>query len=320
VAYISTNADISQFKQFPVEKLLDNSVTDFDLFLSVEDHLILYSGTGYRWHRQELNDLIKHGITWFYIRPGDKTRSDMYEKVSNLPAVEKMQAPKERINSIHDIAASFTKYLYEGDLTPSCIKKAEMIAASLVDCVQEDPTCVKEISGLNDHDAYTYRHSVRVSSYACAIAIYMGVTDVAQLNAITLGGIMHDIGKSMVPLTILNKAGPLTDFEWQLMRSHPKNGYEKIKDMVNGHIPREIALHHHEKLNGKGYPDGLDAHSIITEVQIATLADVFDALTSSRSYQNKRTRYEALDFIKHKMLKTEISVDAFKALIECLVK
>src|SRR5690606_10841148 len=98
-----------------------------------------------------------------------------------------------------------------------------------------------------------------------------------------------------------------------------KSGFEAVADSILSHVPREIILHHHEKLDGSGYPDQLDARSLLPEVQIATLADVFDALTSSRCYQNKRTRYEGLDFIKHKMLGAKISKEAFKALVECLV-
>ncbi|MEI6399510.1 MAG: HD domain-containing phosphohydrolase, partial [Pseudomonadota bacterium] len=85
-------------------------------------------------------------------------------------------------------------------------------------------------------------------------------------------------------------------------------------------VCREIVVHHHERLNGSGYPHGLTKDSLLPEVQIATLADVFDALTSSRSYQNKRSRFEALDFIRHRLLRTDIAVDPFKALVECLVK
>lgn len=220
--------------------------------------------------------------------------------------------------SIQDIGGTFTKYLYEGELTESCIRKAEAISTSLVQCVLEDPTCIKEITGLAHHDLYTYLHSIRVSAYATAIAIKVGITDEAHLKLIALGGIFHDIGKSAVPLTVINKQGPLLEAEWKLMRSHPIEGFEKTKGSLLHHVTREIIVHHHERLNGSGYPHGLDKATILPEVQIASLADIFDALTSSRSYQNKRSRYEALDFIKHRLLRSDVGVDVFKGLIECL--
>jgi HD-GYP domain-containing protein (c-di-GMP phosphodiesterase class II) len=118
----------------------------------------------------------------------------------------------------------------------------------------------------------------------------------------------------------LNKSGPLTEGEWKVMRSHPSTGHAKVAESILPHMPREIILHHHEKRNGAGYPPGLDRGSLMIEVQIATLADVFDALTSSRTYQAKRTRFEGLEFIKTRLLKEEINPEAFKALVMTLAK
>ena len=95
-------------------------------------------------------------------------------------------------------------------------------------------------------------------------------------------------------------------------------GAESIAESNLPHVPREIILHHHEKLDGSGYPHGLEKGTLLPEVQIATLADVFDALTSSRTYQNKRSRFEALDFMKSKMIGPKLPFDAFSALISCL--
>jgi HD-GYP domain-containing protein (c-di-GMP phosphodiesterase class II) len=102
------------------------------------------------------------------------------------------------------------------------------------------------------------------------------------------------------------------------MRAHPERGAEEIEKSILSYVPREIILHHHEKRDGTGYPHALGKNELIDEVQIATLADIFDALTSNRSYQVSRSKYDALGFIKEKMLDTQVSPDAFKALISCL--
>ncbi len=306
-------------REFPLEKILDNSTTDFDLFLTIENHVVLYGSEPYHWQRRELENLLKHGYRHFLIRSEDEAKAKMYLQLAQLPLIDKNQAPPERIQSIEQVGAAFTKCLYEGDITPSCIEKAKVIADSLVGCIAEDPGCIKMLSGLGDHDYYTYYHSVRVATYTVAIAIQLGQSDPNLLREIALGGIFHDIGKKDVPLTVLNKTGPLTDDEWQKMRSHPEQGLNEVTDSILSHVPREIILHHHEKLDGSGYPHGLNKDSLLYEVQIATLADIFDALTSSRAYQQKRTRYEALDFIKHNLLKDKISAETYKALIACLV-
>lgn len=307
-----------EYSLYRIDKILDNSSTDFDLFISLDKHFILYSGNGYRWSKDELNGLLHAGHNSLFIHNRDLTKAKMYEVVSVLPAVTKDLAPPERIQRIEQIGAQFIKCLHEGELTESTVHKAASIAESMVDCVAEDIGCVKFLSALAEHDYYTYYHSIRVATYSVAIAINMGLTDKEQLHAIALGGIFHDIGKKDVPLEVLNKAGALTPTEWTLMRSHPEVGHNQISETVLSLVPREIILHHHEKRNGSGYPHALDKGSLLQEVQIATLADIFDALTSSRSYQAKRTKYEALDFIKHKLLKEDVCPEAFKALVIAL--
>lgn len=309
----------SGFSSFQVDRLLDNSLTDFDLFVKVGSHFILYSGNGYKWERSELEGLVRNGYQNLWLHPSQVNRALVYEKVNSLPQLNRNLAPPQRINSIQEIGAVFTKYLYEGEITETCIHRAEILASQIVECIKEDPGCIREISGLADHDMYTFLHSIRVATYATAIAVKMGVSNDDHLRTIATGGIFHDIGKSAVPLTVINKQGPLLESEWAQMKSHPTVGFEKVKDSLLNHVSREIIIHHHERLNGSGYPHGLDKNAILPEVQIATLADIFDALTSSRSYQNKRTRYEALDFIKNRLLKSDVSVEAYKGLIACLV-
>jgi putative nucleotidyltransferase with HDIG domain len=308
----------SGLDRFAIDRLVDNSVTDFDLYLKVNRHFILYGGAGYKWSRDELTQLLRNGYSHFFVMMADMSKAQMYEQMSRLPQIEKNLAPPERIKHIEDVGHHFTKCLYAGEITPSAVATAERISQAMVDCIQEDRGCVKNLTGLSDHDAYTYYHSVRVSAFAVALASQMGMSSAADLNQVAIGGLFHDVGKKNVPLDLINKTGPLTDAEWALMRAHPQSGLLLIKDSVLSMVSREIVVHHHERLNGTGYPDGLSKGSLLPEVQIATVADIFDALTSSRNYQRRRTRYEALDFMKHKLLGTEISLDVFKALVQCL--
>ncbi len=310
---------LDEFIQFPVDGITDNSTTDFELFLKISDHCVLYGGSGYKWYRRELTDLLKHGIDQFLVRPEDHARADMYRQLAKLPFVEKNLAPRERIVRIEQIGAEFTKCLYNGEITQACIEKASDLAGSMIDCIAEDPTCIQALTGLADHDYYTYVHSMRVGAYTVAVAIEMGLTDFSRLQEIALGGIMHDIGKKEVPIEVINKVGALTDVEWNQVRSHPSQGARLTESSQLSLVSKEIILHHHEKLDGSGYPDGLQEAGLLTEVQIATLADVFDALTSSRSYQQKRSRYEALDFMRHKMVGDKLADEPYRALVSCLV-
>ncbi|SME89006.1 HD-GYP domain-containing protein [Pseudobacteriovorax antillogorgiicola] len=308
----------NSYDVFSVDRITDNSVTDFDLFLDLSETIILYAASGYKWLKDELESLLKNGYGEFLIRKKDSRKAGMYCQLNKIPKIDNELPPYERIKSIEQVGSQFVQCLYDGEITEACIGKAETIARSIANCVGEDKSCIKAISGLADHDYYTYFHSIRVSTYAVAIATEMGLTDEAKIQEIAIGGIFHDIGKKDVGLDIVNKSGALTDEEWTKMRSHPQYGHESIRDSALEFVPQEIILHHHEKLDGSGYPHGMDKKNLLPEVQIATLADVFDALTSTRSYQNKRSRFEALDFMKHKMIGAKLPVEPFKALISCL--
>ena len=207
--------------------------------------------------------------------------------------------------------------LYDQAMTPATMAKGEEIASHMVECLQEDNTCVAALGKLANHHWYTYYHSARVASYAIAIAIEMGMTNKEQLEEMAVGCLFHDIGKSKIKLEILNKDSPLTTDEWGMIRRHPEFGDEVVHETHLGVVPREIILHHHERLDGLGYPHKLGAAELIKEVRIASFADTFDALTTNRPYQPSRSRFEALDLIRHRFLE-QLDKDCYKAMVTIL--
>jgi putative nucleotidyltransferase with HDIG domain len=133
-------------------------------------------------------------------------------------------------------------------------------------------------------DAYTHGHCERVASYALRIAQALGL-DHGQETAIRVGAYLHDLGKIRVPHEILNKAGPLTAAEFETMKMHPTWGVELLAELDFPWDIRSIIRWHHEKYDGSGYPDGLRGDEIPLAAQIICMADVYDALTTQRSYR-----------------------------------
>lgn len=140
-------------------------------------------------------------------------------------------------------------------------------------------------------------HSKRVSQSCELIAKEMNFSK-EELNEIKIAGVMHDIGKIGISESILNKAGKLTFDEWQEIKKHPEIGY-KILNSVNefSHIANHV-LQHHERMDGKGYPNGLMSHQISTQAKIIMIADSYDAMTKDRPYKNRLTKQQAIDEIK----------------------
>lgn len=304
---------------FAIDSIIDNSKTDFDLFLHLNRHTVLYGNIGYYWVKSELEELLRGGYTHFLVKPEDQAKIQMYTHMNRLPKIEEKLPPEHRMLQIEKVGEVFTRYMFEGEVTNSCVTEGKKVASTLTECVLEDPGCISALGGLARHDQYLYLHSVRVAAYSVAIAISLGLKDAYKLKQIAVGGLFHDIGKKDIPLDILNKAGTLTEEEWKIMRSHPSVGFDLAADTQLDAVAKDIIRHHHEKPDGSGYPDGLLAMHITPEVEIANLADIFDALTSSRSYQQKRSKFHALEFIKQKLVsKGLISKEVYMALIQSL--
>jgi HD-GYP domain-containing protein (c-di-GMP phosphodiesterase class II) len=133
-------------------------------------------------------------------------------------------------------------------------------------------------------DPYTGRHLHRITSFSDALARQMGLAGEA-LEALSYGAVVHDLGKLRIPDSILIKAGELSDDEWRVMKKHPEYGAEFLGKSSFYDIARQVALHHHERWDGSGYPRGLRGEEIPLAARIVSVADVYDALTSDRPYK-----------------------------------
>ena len=145
-------------------------------------------------------------------------------------------------------------------------------------------------------DDDTGQHVRRIQMYSTALAKEVGISDEVA-DEIGYSSIMHDVGKISVPDYVLKKPGKLTDEEFSIMKDHTKNGSKILPDKPFFKIARQIARHHHEKWNGKGYPDGLAGEQIPINARIVAVVDVFDALTSKRVYKKAWTCQDAMSEI-----------------------
>lgn len=151
-----------------------------------------------------------------------------------------------------------------------------------------------QINRVND---YIFTHSLNVSILATAMGIHCGIKG-DDLHELSMGAILHDIGKIKIPANILNKPGKLTPKEWDIIKRHSEFGYEIIKrsGLLSMNILDAI-MQHHEKMDGSGYPYGLKGSQIHQFAKIITVADVYDALTSNRTYKKAHLPSEAFEYI-----------------------
>ena len=160
--------------------------------------------------------------------------------------------------------------------------------------VMRHPGALVSLARLKTQDDYTYMHSVAVCGLMVSLARLLGL-DEATTREAGLAGLVHDLGKARIPLQILNKPGKLTDEEFTIVRNHPTAGHEMLVEGGGvGPIPLEVALHHHEKVDGSGYPDRLNDENISLFAKMGAVCDVYDAITSNRPYKAGWDPSEAL--------------------------
>jgi HD-GYP domain-containing protein (c-di-GMP phosphodiesterase class II) len=160
--------------------------------------------------------------------------------------------------------------------------------------VQRNNQALASLVRLKNKDEYTYMHSVAVCTLMINFACKLDLDD-ATIRSMGVAGLLHDLGKMAVPQGILDKADRLTDDEMQTIRSHPERGHALIGD--NADIPdiaRDVCLHHHEKIDGTGYPFGLQGEEISLAARMGAICDVYDAVTSNRPYKDPWTPCVAL--------------------------
>jgi len=151
-------------------------------------------------------------------------------------------------------------------------------------------------------DPYTHGHCERLSDYSARLGEHLGLAE-DQIVALRRAGIVHDVGKVAVPDAILLKPGKLTELEWELMREHPVVGERICAPLKSFRLVLPVIRHHHEKLDGSGYPDGLRGDAIPITARILQIVDVYDALTTDRPYKKAFTITDALQTMKEEVAK-----------------
>jgi len=176
----------------------------------------------------------------------------------------------------------------------------QMVTEHILPLIDDD-SVMDNIQTTPHSEDYLYHHSVDVGIVSGCLGLWLG-RPFHEIEEIIWGGLLHDVGKALIPLKVLNKPGSLTAEETDLMRFHPIRGYNFLKE--NREVPGSVlfcALQHHERLDGSGYPLAALKDKIHPYAKIIAVADVFDAMISARNYGRRVTPYEAVEVLNHDM-------------------
>ncbi|MCD5986549.1 HD-GYP domain-containing protein [Pseudomonas sp. CDFA 553] len=196
------------------------------------------------------------------------------------------------------------------------MEKVSELVEEISDSLSRHPDALISLARLKTCDEYTYMHSVAVCALMVALARQLGLPP-ALVHEAGVAGLMHDVGKVVIPLTILNKPGALSDEEFATMRSHSQSGADMLRQSHH-FSPRvmDVCLHHHEKIDGTGYPHRLAGSQISLFARMGAVCDVYDAVTSDRPYKEAWGPAEAI----HRMAQWQGHFDekVFQAFVKCV--
>jgi len=173
-------------------------------------------------------------------------------------------------------------------------EQAREVVDEIWQSVTRHPNALISLVRIKNVDEYTYMHSVAVCAMMIALGRQLGLAESAVREA-GLAGLLHDVGKAGIPDSILNKAGQLTDEEWKIMCGHPQAGEKYLAGTLQASSQViDVCLHHHEKTDGSGYPHGLKGGEISLLASMGAVCDVYDAITSERSYKRRWNPAESI--------------------------
>lgn len=246
--------------------------------------------------------ITERGFKYFFIRKEEQQK--LHHLIENFiamliqdPAVS--QAEKSQI--IYQCAANIIRDIFTDPRSGDHLKRVENITSSIIDFALSDEAAIPGLLQLSSHDYYTFTHCLNVAAFSIGMWLHLYPGQRQGLQEFALGCMLHDIGKSRIDEAILNKPGALSAEELTVIRQHPRLGYELMVDRVP-RVALDVILHHHEKHSGNGYPKGLRGEQISDLAKIAAIADVYDALTTRRSYAEARDPFQAMLTMKEEMV------------------
>ena len=216
---------------------------------------------------------------------------------------------RRSVSSLHDQARMGRALVVDG-----CAELVDDIAASM----ERNASALLGLVRLKSHDDYTFMHSVAVCTLMVVLGRRMGLSE-PQVRDAGLAGLLHDVGKAKIPLSVLNKPGKLSPEEYRLVQHHPRLGHDLLREAgVATPMALDVCLHHHETPDGKGYPESLSGAALSLHARMGSVCDVYDAITSNRPYKSGWGPADSIAKMAEWTRAGQFDPEVFRAFIDCV--
>jgi len=319
-----TTTTVRQYYPISLHSLRVNTTTNFDMYMkregrNGEDNFVLYRKRSIQFTEDIRETLTVHGMDELFIDTSDRKEYQVYLE-KNLDAIiaDETLAPEKKSEIAYTCATGLVEELLENPRSGEHIHRSKDIIGNITNYMLTESDAFFSLMATASFDYYTYTHSVNVAVFGIALAHRLGCFSREDINTMGAGLIVHDIGKSLIDHKILNKPGKLDEREWKIIKEHPLAGVELLREAGQTTEDALIVVEcHHEKINGSGYPHGLSGDGIHPFARVAALADIFDALTTKRSYKHAERSYPALQIMRDEMA-AGLDQDFFREFVQLM--
>ena len=288
--------------------LVENSKMGCDLYLKSNvngaSRYILFCHGSEQYGTVRKGELVERNIEKLYIPAKDYEKFFMYQE-KNLPGIlaNNDLGSNEKSRAVYHVAKKLTKDVLQNiGETEVDIDRAKNWVKYTIGFILNDPGAFSGLLSMTSHDYYTYTHSINLSVIGLLFGKHLNFSP-EDLNTLGTGMLLHDAGKVKIPLEILNKPGKLTKHEFEIIKKHPETGYNLLRDQNNVEEKYLIpTIRHHENYDGTGYPYGIGGDDIELDGRLSKIVDVYDAITTKRSYAGAMSPFAALDEMKEHMI------------------
>lgn len=309
---------------FPIHlsNLRTETVCDFDLYLQTDPKHppVLYRDKSLVF-TDAAKERLKENMVAMILVPSSQSKAYYHYIEDNLKSIlQDPQMPVEQKSELlYSSSMNMVKDVLEEPRAEDVLPRTKSMVQNSISFLFQQENALQNLLRVASFDYYTYTHSVNVLVFSVVLAKRLGFSE-EEIQSCGNGTLLHDVGKSMIDPEIVNFRGKLSKDQFAKIKKHAAFSYDVLlKQGVNNKVMLDVARHHHEKLTGKGYPDGLGPNEISEFARIATIADIFDALTTRRSYKEAMRTFESLKLMQTEM-RNDLDPDIFQTFVEMMGK
>lgn len=293
--------DSSHFFAVDTKFLTSTSGREFDIYIEQRGKYLLYRSMDTILTKEDTEKDRQGGRNTLYILNSEREKYLNYIEGSMLSTLmDDTISASDTSSALYNMSTNVVSDILANPESKRSVNRGKKLIKGLTTFLNNAPDAMQHLFNQDRMESYIVTHCINVAIFGLGIATRVGVTDPEEVQALGLGCLLHDVGKQIIPQRIINKPGKLSPQEWVIVKRHPDLGVQLCKKAGGvSDLALRAIVEHHERLDGSGYPRALKGDDIHLFGRICAAADVLDAITSDRPFQDARDTFPALKEMKN---------------------